>query len=218
MNKKIYTEALSLSIRKLSKIIKSGHLRGLESIIQENLCTTLNKYNYNVVREKPLSELGGKNLWDNSGNPRIDIVLDNNHAIELKVIRLPNKDHTSPNQRLYDIGQISSDYWRLKQAKAVTKAELGILLCGPLVMDLQTPTSIVREFHNRMFLDFTISKKYGELHKELKEPSSSMYEQRKLQLIAIKEMGFDKPFIKLPNEWFVVVKEGFAYVSIPINK
>lgn len=215
IDKKIYENSLLQSIPALSKKYDKG-LRGLESIIQENLCKSLKK-SFVIEEQKSLTDLGGKNLWENIRTPQIDIfITKHSHALELKVVRMPNKKHAAINQRLYDIGQISSDYWRLKYAEKIKSAELGILLCGPLVWDFDGPKHVLREFHNRMFLDYMVSNMWGELKTEL-TPSSNKYKQRKCQVEAIKEMGFSKPFYDLPENWMIFTNDRFAYVSIPVE-
>lgn len=217
--KHAYTKALNNSVIELDKIYNGGQMRGLEDIIHKNLSCILTENGYAIFNEMKLAELGGKNFWQDDGQPRVDIVIENNgyYGIELKVIRMPNKYHESNSQRLWDIGQISSDYWRIKNAKKIKSGELGILLCGPLVKDLESPLPIAREFHNRMFLDFMVSKTCGELtNKAMKK--NGLLVQRKAQIEVIKKMGFDVPFCKLNPGWSVSVAKGYAYISIPILK
>jgi hypothetical protein len=218
LSKYTYTKALNNSVDELDRIYNRDQMRGLEDIIHKNLSHILTENGYAIINEMKLTELGGKNFWQDDGQPRVDIVIENNgyYGIELKVIRMPSKYHESNSQRLWDIGQISSDYWRIKNAKKIKSGELGILLCGPLVKDLESPLYIAREFHNRMFLDFMISKAWGELtNKTMKK--NGMLVQRKAQIEVMKEMGFDVPFCKLNPEWSVSVVKGYAYISIPIK-
>ena len=67
------------------------------------------------------------------------------------MVRLPRLNATASNS-LYDIGQLSSDYWRLKYAKKLSGGELVVLLYGSLIDELRRPISILREFHNRMYI------------------------------------------------------------------
>lgn len=220
IEKKYYKEALKNSINELEAICNKGEMRGLEAIIHKNLCSSFEN-EYECEKEKSLKYLGGNNIWKNDRIAKVDIAIkidqSNFHAIELKVVRMPNKKHASTNQCLYEIGQISSDYWRLKNAIKVKSGELGILLCGPLVKDLKTPIPILREFHNRMFLDYITSSTWGELKNELLS-SSPMCKQRKYQIECIEEMGFTKPFIEKPTDWMIIAKDAYAYVSIPVKK
>ena len=58
-----------------------------------------------------------------------------------------------PSNALYDIGQISSDYWRIQNAKLLNGGELCILIYGALIAELCKPSEVLREFQNRMFVD-----------------------------------------------------------------
>ncbi|MBF0412595.1 MAG: hypothetical protein HQK70_07785 [Desulfamplus sp.] len=112
-----YKNALENSINELEAIYNKGKMRGLEAIIHKNICSSFGN-KYKCEKQKSLVGLEGNNIWENAGITKVDIAIkidkSNFHAIELKVVRMPNKKHASTNQCLYDIGQISSDYWRLK--------------------------------------------------------------------------------------------------------
>ena len=215
----LYRSAARKAYRKIGKLLAEHTLRGLEAIMQDSLCSELVDYGYRFSEQALLEAYGGRNLWENSGRPRVDILIDTGklHAIELKVIQLPEYKHSSPKQRLWNLGQITSDYWRIKSAKNINTGELGILVVGELVGVAKTPKRVLAEFHNAMYLDFVVSSSWGELRDEL-DPKSGLYRQRKMQFRALKEMGFSQPFSITPEYWLSIVTEDQAYIRIPIKK
>ena len=215
----LYSLALHNVASRLGKIYSQGRLRGLEATIQEGLCRELDRAGISLEQQVSLHDLGGKNLWEYSGVPRVDIVVGETekHAIELKVIELPNFAHAAPLQRLWHIGQLSSDYWRIKKATSIGTGELGVLALGSMVAAARTPDRTLRQFHDAMYLDYTVSLLYGELKNELR-PSSPMYAQRRDQQKAIREMGLDIPFVEKQAKWMVAAFREFAYIKIPIVK
>ena len=198
----IYEVALSNAKKEL-RSLKSQN--GLEPIIQKHLTATIGNL---AKREVPLSKIGACQVWgDKKG--QIDI-LYRDYGIELKVVRIPRIGAKAvPSNALYDIGQLSSDYWRIKNARQLSGGELCILLCGCLVPELSKPTAIIREFHNRMFVDFTTSLQYGELQYQRKT------EQRKKQIAVIKEIGFHEPYFEKAGKK-IVVDDEFALIIIPV--
>lgn len=198
----VYKEALSktkIDIRKMNSP------NGYESVIQKHLTAAIGT---SAEREVPLSIIGASQAWG-SENGRLDILFGD-YGIELKVVKIPRIGAVASNA-LYDVGQLSSDYWRVKTAQNLRGGELCILLYGCLVSELSNSTAILREFHNRMFVDFSTSLHFG----ELKEQITS--EQRKKQVTAIKEMGFNEPYNGKKGKR-IVVDEEFALIAIPILK
>lgn len=156
---------------------------------------------------------------DQAKTPRFDIVCDD-HAIELKVARLPRLKAQSPLGCLYDLGQIANDYLKIESAKDLESGELAIVLHGPLVTDLG-PVSIYREFHNRMYVDYTTSCQFGELHPDHLAQEEKEWKRllRPMQHRVIKRMGFHKP-CEEPRACTVIKHErlGLALISISVTK
>lgn len=198
---KVYEDVLSKAKKEL-RSLKSPN--GFEDVVQKNLTAVIGNL---AKREVPLSQIGASQAWgDQKG--RLDI-LYSDYGIELKVIRIP-RIGAVPSNALYDIGQLSSDYWRIQNAKQLKGGELCILLYGCLVSELSKPSAILREFHNRMFLDFYTSLKYGELKNQSKS------EQRSKQIAAIKEMDFHAPYLQKAGKK-IVVDDEFALIIIPVK-
>jgi hypothetical protein len=203
-NNEVYKNALSKAKEELRKR-KSPN--GFEDVVQEHLTAFIGNP---ARREVPLLEIEATQAWgDEKGC--LDI-LYGNYGIELKVVRVP-RIGAVPSNALYDIGQLSSDYWRIQNAKQLKGGELCVLLYGCLVTELNKPSAILREFHNRMFLDYYTSLKYGELKTQSKS------EQRIRQIGAIKEMGFDKPYCTYSCKAGKksVVNDEFALIIIPVK-
>lgn len=197
----VYEDAL-LKAKEELRSLKSPN--GFEDVVQKHLTAVIGNP---AKREVPLSQIGAIQAWgDEKG--RLDILYCN-YGIELKVVRVP-RIGAVPSNALYDIGQLSSDYWRIQNAKQLEGGELCVLLYGCLVTELNKPSAILREFHNRMFLDFYTSLKYGELKTQSKS------EQRIRQIGAIKEMGFDTPYLDKAGKKSVVNDE-FALIIIPVK-
>jgi len=182
--------------------------QGAERIVQESLATLLGNES---ELEVPLQQIGARQISD-SDSGRLDL-LYNNHGIELKVIQMPRIKNTASNA-LYDIGQISGDYWRLQNADNLASGELVILLTGILVQAYDRPVELLREFHNRMFVDFNTSMLYGELFEE------SVRVSRSRQISAIYQMGFDKPYSNALGKKLVLhdKHDNLALLSIPVSK
>jgi hypothetical protein len=191
--------ALENCVNKLSK----SKPNGMEAIIRDSVKDALP----GAITEVPLRQIGAERL-EQERRGRVDI-LSADHAIELKVIRMPRLKAT-PSNALYDVGQLSWDYWTLREAKKISSAELVILLYGELISALSRPKAVYREFHNRMFVDFTSSLLDGELKKEQGK------DNRVMQIDEIKAMGFDKPCDKVNRP--VVVHGAFALVSIEVRR
>ncbi len=202
MRAHVYRDALKSCDKKLGLKIQLKQARGMEGIIQEALAERLP----GAEREVKLSAIGGSQL---SGSPvgLVDIV-QHGHGIELKVVRLPRLGGT-PSTALYDIGQLSSDYWRLSQSEKLESAELVILLYGPLLKEFKSESAIYREFHNRMYVDYMTSLEFGELKTQKHETN------RKRQISVIKKMGLTRPCSRKLHPTF---REGaFALVSIKVE-
>lgn len=185
--------------------------KGLEGIIHKALLAQLD--DPSKRKEVRLSSVGGR-LARSEGDGRVDIVCAE-HGIELKAVRLPRLK-VSTFYSLYDLGQLSSDYWRLRGATGLRSGELIVLLYGPLVADLPNEAAVYREFHNRMYIDFATSRMFGELSPAwlAKEPIQTQL-LRKRQTQAIKQIGFHKPCETAARR---TVREGnFALVSIDVK-
>jgi len=204
--------ALTACEKQLQRQLRANQgARGLERIVRDALAQRL----IGCETERKLDSVGARQLW-NSSEGRIDIV-HGDHGIEAKVVRLPRHKATASNS-LYDVGQLSSDYWRLANAGGLVSAELVVLLYGPLVEDLPGPAAIYREFHNRMYVDYMTSRKYAELDisalPSLTADDRQKTGERRRQIRAIKQMGFSEPCrVQLHH---VVQLRAFALVSVSV--
>lgn len=185
--------------------------QGTEHIVRDAISAEVR----GAEKERLLSEYGGV-APDGAQRARIDIVAGS-HGIELKAVRMPRSTNGSPNGSLYDLGQIANDYLKLASAKKLESGELLIFLYGPLVEDIGR-ASLYREFHNRMFVDYSTSRLYGELRAQAIEDCEVAWKRpmRKLQLKAIREMGFDKPCGD-SKRGLTVQHGSFALLSIPLD-
>ncbi len=202
LNKKELQDTLSDCV---DSILSLESPKGAESLVQESLLKILGE---SSEKEIPLEKIGAEQVWGGFSG-RID-VLNKKHGIEAKVIQFPSLGSVT-SKALYDIGQISTDYWRLKNAKHLDSGELIILLMGNLVSTFTKPSEILREFHNRMFVDYETALKFGELSDKPRE------KYRKRQMKAISEMGFNQPYNTKANGKKIVVKNGLALVLIPVE-
>lgn len=76
--------------------------------------------------------------------------------------------------------------------------------------------SIYREFHNRMYVDYTTSCLFGELHPDHVANGAAWKQgMRPLQHRAIKKMGFHKPCSDA-QQYTVVTDADLALISIPV--
>ena len=175
---------------------------GLERILQEEMAVALPA----ARREVRLAAVSAETIFGTSAGS-IDLV-HKQHGIEVKVVQFP-RAKAVPSNALYDIGQLSSDYWRLAHAKTLTSGELLVLLCGPLVASLAKATAICREFHNRMYVDYQTSAMFGELSVESDIP------HRKRQVSAIQRMGLNVP-ANDGRRFKTVVSSEFALLSVPV--
>ena len=195
-----YRQALAECVANLDS---SKSPRGMEGLIQLSISKALPGSRMEV----PLSEIGAVSVNGNASG-RIDIVHET-HGIELKVVRMPRIGSSGSNA-LYDVGQLTADYWRLWKAKGLTSGELLILVYGPLIPELKTVAPICRELHNRLYVDFQTSKQFFELREQCRE------EGRIRQISAAKEMGVNRPCRK--PIWKAHVIGKFALVSVPVDR
>lgn len=185
---------------------------GTERVIRDAIASVLP----GARTEELLSKYSGI-APDGATKARVDIVVDG-HGVELKVVRMPRVNRNSPNGSLYDLGQIANDYLKLASAKNLESGELIILVYGPLIEDIGEK-SLYRELHNRMFTDYSTSRMYGELQPDAIAECDEDWKRnmRKLQLRAIRKIGFDKPCDE-PKRCMVVQHGALALVSIPVAK
>ena len=168
-----YKSALQICESDLIKMSNERQYKGMEEVYHTALIEALeNNRKFNkVIREVPLEDIDGRVVGDRSRG-RVDIVIEgkssNVHAIELKVVQLPRKKNLSPMQSLYDIGQITGDFLRLEGANKLTSFDCVICLHGEVLSVYGTPKALLREFHNRMFVDFKTSEVAGQLKTEKK--------------------------------------------------
>ena len=188
-----YKTALQNCKSDLIRMSEDRACRGMESVYGTELMGVLanSRQCTKVCDEVPLENIGGQAV-DGRRNGRVDIVVEgrnsNVHAIELKVVKLPREEHLGPNECLWDIGQITGDFLRLESANRLTSFDCVIVLHGVLMSVYRTNRKLLREFHNRMFVDFKTSEMDGELNKEKNDPF------RRKQVRLIHQLGLDLPF------------------------
>ena len=207
-----YKSALQLCESDLIKMSKEREYQGMEREYQKALVKELKKKRNLVVKpEEPLNEIGGQ-VVDGRSRGRVDIVIEDNnsniHAIELKIVQLPREKNLSPMQSLYDIGQITGDFVRLKEAKRPTSFDCVIVLHGGLLPVYRTPKTLLREFHNRMFVDFKTSEAAGELKAKKSDPL------RKKQKRLIKQLGLDQPFTQSTDSMRALTSDRLGLITI----
>ena len=185
----------------------------MEKVVQEAYRAVLEENDFTVETEVPLSTVGAKRPND-SANGRIDIV-SSDYGIELKVVSIP-RSKARRTAYLWDIGQISFDHWTIRNAKKLSDGELGILLYGPFVTSLESSTEILREFHNKMFVDYKTSSEFGELKRDLEIGDPEMKRCRKRQISSIEEMKMDLPYSG-KNGCKIFVHKSMALVVIPVH-
>jgi len=172
-------------------------LRGLEGIFVNEIVAQFKKRGCTAATEAARRDWELKGSYQTDGRERIDVVVtcpDGKLGIEAKVCSLPRLVMQSPNQSLYDIGQISKDHWQLQSTK-LNDAYCVVAVHGPFV-DENNKGQILRRFHNQLFVDFTNSMERGELKNEKGEMS------RKLQIESCQELGFHLPFEKARDSDF----------------
>ena len=208
-----YKSALQICESDLLKKSKERQYRGMEKVYHMALIEVLenNPKFIEIRHEAPLEEIGGR-IVDDTSRGRVDIVIEgknsNVHAIELKVVQLPREKNLSPMQSLYDIGQITRDFLRLKQAKKLTSFDCVIVLHGGLLSVYETPKALLREFHNRMFVDFKTSEMAGELKTEKSHPL------RKKQRRLIKQLSLDQPFTQSTKSMRALTSKNLGLITI----
>lgn len=208
--KDIYLAALRGAGEELAALFATSRPGGAETIIGDALFGLLPVGDADKRQGVPLESVDSSQLGGGEGG-RIDIVAAG-HGIEFKTVRLPRLE-ASVAQALYDLGPLSLDYARLENAGKLTSGELLILLHGPLAADLAGNVSLLREFHNRLFVDFRTSRKFG----QLKKPHDRKWREQQIEVI--KSMGLDQPFLKDATKMKLYRLEfdsPLALVSIPV--
>ena len=187
-----YMSALQRCERELIKRSNESQYRGMEAVYQNALMRVLEtNRRFEVRREVPLGEIGG--IAPDGGNCGfVDIVVEDNnsnvHGIELKIVQLPRENRLGPSECLFDIGQITWDFLKLKGARNLTSFDCVVVLHGEFVSERRSSRALLREFHNRMFVDFKTSETAGELNAQRDDPV------RKKQVKLIRQLGLDQPF------------------------
>lgn len=130
---------------------------------------------------------------DGSGNHGyMDAVVklgERSYGFEFKVLRLPRIKDLSPGRSLYDLGQITWDHARIRNAKGLQGGYCVCVVHGPLLgREDGTATKVRRNFHDMLFVDYERSRLWGELSDQ------DEHSARQLQLYSLREMGFDRPF------------------------
>lgn len=130
---------------------------------------------------------------DGSGDPGfMDAVLklgDGEYGFEFKVLRLPRGKNLSPGGSLYDLGQITWDHARIRNAKGLQGGYCLCVLHGPLLGEEDgTESKVRRNLHDMLFIDYKRSQLWG----ELSDPDERSVKRQ--QLLSLMELGLDKPF------------------------
>ncbi len=207
-----YKSALQMCESCLIKMWKEQQYRGMEAVYHKALMAALkekeNRKFKDIRHERPLREISSQPVR----RERVDIVVESNnsnvHAIELKVVQLPREKNLSPMQCLYDIGQITRDFIRLSEAETLTSFDCVIVLYGGLLSVYRTPATLLREFHNRMFVDFKTSEAAGQL--KFEKNNSLRKKQRRL----IKQLGLDQPFTRSTDSMRAKTSEKLGLITI----
>lgn len=199
---RLYRLALDNCLKELDQV---GGARGMERVIQRSILNELP-----VARQEvPLHDVGAIR-FDGEDTGRMDIVVGRNpgqHGVEIKVVRLPRL-RAVPANALYDVGQLTADYWRISNATELRSGELLILLYGPMVLDLKSGAAICRELHNRLYVDFQTSLQFAELREQ------GGLDGRVRQMAVAEVMGIDRPCER--STWTSYVKGNYALVSVPV--
>ena len=209
-----YRSALQVCESDLTKRSTEGRYRGMERVYQVALMEMLrNSRRFEKVTcEVPLEKIGGQ-VVDDRRHGRVDIVVEdknsNVHAIEIKLVQLPRKTNLTSMRCLFDIGQITGDFLRLEGAKGRTSFDCVIVLHGVLLSVYGTPKKLLREFHNRMFVDFKTSEMAGELRSE------RCLQLRKEQTRLIKQLGLDQPFTQFTGSMHARTANKLGVITIP---
>ncbi|MCY4231589.1 MAG: hypothetical protein OXF26_12105 [Alphaproteobacteria bacterium] len=209
-----YKSALQVCENKLIEMSTERQYRGMEKVYQEALVEVLEKNRRKVRREVLLDKICGQ-VVDDRSRGYVDIVVEdknsNVHGIEIKLVQLPREDKykLGPSQSLYDIGQITGDFLRLEGARRLTSFDCVIVLHGALLSVYGTSRSLLREFHNRMFVDFETSKIAGELKTQKNLPLRM--EQERL----IKQLGLDQPFTPSTKSMHAQTVKNLGLITIP---
>ena len=208
-----YKSALQICESDLIKRSRERKYKGMEKVYHTALAQVLenNRRFSRITSEVRLEDIAGR-VVDGRSRGRVDLVIEsknsNFHAIELKVAQLPRERHMSPKSALYDIGQITRDFLRLEGAKKLTSFDCVIVLHGVLLSVYNTRKALLREFHNRMFVDFKTSEKDGELRFEKTDPL------RMKQKRLIKQLGLDQPFTQLSDPMCALTGQQLGLIII----
>src|SRR5690554_2956865 len=140
---RLYRLALDNCLEELDQV---GGARGMERVIQRSILSKLP-----VARQEvPLHDVGAIR-FDGEDTGRMDIVVGRNpgqHGVEIKVVRLPRL-RAVPANAWDDVGQLTTDYYRISNATELRSGELLILLYGRMLLDCQNKTAISQEHQHR---------------------------------------------------------------------
>jgi hypothetical protein len=154
-----------------------------ERILRDVLAVQLEELGYSAKREVARTGKIRPRGW-------IDIVTTDGAVeigIELKVCELPRTSRLSDSQCLWEVGQILWDYVGLKESP-YDAGYCVVFAYTRGLYALHSEKFLLRSFHNAMFCDLQQSLEFGELARE------GNLENRRNQLIASRELGWDKPF------------------------
>lgn len=169
---------------------------GCEAIFRDALVEVCAEKYSDVRREVPLKDIGATRVWDRrpaspSNRTKVDIYIPSKaYAAEIKVVQLPRLKRTAVNDALWDLGQVTADYWTLSTASQLEAAHCVILLHGALVGNGFSRPFVERTFHNQMYLDFQMSTLWGQLKREGREV------RRRKQISVVQHLGWDHPYAR----------------------
>nr|BFD60254.1 hypothetical protein CKG001_23610 [Bdellovibrio sp. CKG001] len=140
----------------------------------------------------------GLNLYlSERGSSRIDILVNSEYAVELKVISVPRLAKGS----LYDIGQVSSDLYRYEYAKfsKVKKVTSLIMVTGPTIIGMRnnlafSQNDIRRFVHNSFFADYCSSEEFFPSVDKKKNMGSARLKMRGVQKKYLEKLGFGEEY------------------------
>jgi len=174
----------------------TGRLAGIEAIFHDAFVAHFRagagRSNIAIGSKVKLADIGATRP-DGSGNRGfMDAVLelgDGKYGFEFKVLRLPRNKDLSPGRSLFDLGQITWDHARIKDAKGLQGGYCLCVVHGRLLGEEGgTEARVRRHLHDMLFVDYRRSWLWGELS------DGDERSARRRQLHSLKQMGFDKPF------------------------
>ncbi len=177
----------------IKSVERRGRTSGIELVFSRAFESQFSNAEYK--RGVPLKKVGARQFCPDTKRGFIDCYFQAaKTAFEFKAVRLPP---SAPQNALFDIGQLSTDYLRLSRASRLCQGYVVIFVYGPL-LPASSLSRLYQLFHNQMFVDFTIASDRGDL-KPLK---------RKAQRKAFRELGWNAACGECKTPSYVAVVNG----------